>query len=228
MPSQALQTLVDVLGEVPLLAQSTASPLRRPRAKALEVARVVGRAQVMLLSSHFERYVYSANEEAVTYLNQARTPSERIPERLRLLHSAQVIDVLGGSQWEHRGDALTRFVASDGWLWTAASTGDLAHERLLTWMKAPNSKNLLRYYKLWGIDDVFSTITRSQAARGRIFLRVQELVDRRNDIAHGDYSAQATHLDLIRYLGTVRTFCTRADRILGKAVGKMANDQVPW
>lgn len=228
MPSQALQTLERALHEIPELAAFTQTSSRRSRADALRLARVLGRGQVVLLSSHFERYIYSVNEEAVLHLNTSALPSERIPEGIRLLHSAQVINDLGAAQWDNRGISLTQFVETDAWLWRERDVGALLPPRLLAWMKAPHSRNLIRYYRYWEIGDIFSSITRTSTQRSLLFLGIQELVDKRNDIAHGDFNAQATRLDVLRYLKTVRTFCARADRVLSKAVRRIAGAGAPW
>ena len=228
MPSQALNSLASAMPEVKTLAKSTLRERRRTKEEALEVARVVGRAQVMLLSSHFERYIYAANEEAVVHLNNVRRPSQNLPEVLRLLHSAQFVDEISGAQWDNRGSGLKRFVAQEAWLWHDNGVGDLVHDRLLTWMKTPKSKNIIRYYKYWGINDIFSSVTRSVINRTRLYLLVQEFVDKRNNIAHGDYDAQATRSDIARYLDSVWLFCSRADRILGKQVGRIAGGPLPW
>ena len=42
-----------------------------------------------------------------------------------------------------------------------------------------------RYFAYWGIPDIFEHITRSATTRGRLYLPVSELIDKRNNIAHG-------------------------------------------
>ena len=185
----------------------------------------------MLVASHFERYFYAVNEEALGVLSQNRVPGERIPEGLRLLHSSHAVDQLGRTDWPHRAAQLTAFVEAEGWLWSSgnhAGSKEMAPEKTLTWMKSPKPESLVRYFSYWNVTDVFSEITRKSANRERLWLLVKELVDRRNNIAHGDIGASATTLDVKRYLRTVRIFCARADRVLARAIARECQLERPW
>ncbi|MGH7048119.1 MAG: HEPN domain-containing protein [Stellaceae bacterium] len=130
--------------------------------------------------------------------------------------------------WEKRSTQLASFISEDGWLWAVDGSGLLAHGRLLTWLRAPKPSELRRYYKYWNIDDIFARITRKPTARSQLWLGVQELVDMRNSIAHGDFSAQPTQRDIQRYLRSVRTFCERADRELARAIARLLAGDAPW
>ena len=226
MPSTALVSLKGALEEIYLLGSTVDLSSMKPESSR-SLARVTGRAQIVLLSSHFERYIYAANEEAVSALNSASLASASIPERIRLLHSADLVDSIAKTGWDRRTAQLTKFITDEAWLWSTGGEGTLKHERLLTWMKAPVPKNLVRYYNYWGIEDIFSSATRTPHTRAVLWLGVQELVDVRNNIAHGDYTAQATQQDVGRYMETVATFCARADRLLARAV-KSIRGSLPW
>jgi hypothetical protein len=226
MPSAALQSITTSVSEVQdlLSALLTAGPVRM----RLKRARVIGRAGVVLLSSHFERYFYTVNEEAVAYLNAQGVRSNALPEGLRLLHSAEPIDRMLETQWQNRAAQLTAFVRDESWLWAPGQTGTIRAERLLAWMKSPKPAELVRYYRYWGIPDIFAHVTRSANTRGRMHLLVSELVDKRNNIAHGDAAEQATRVDILRYSKTVLTFCARSDRALGLAIANRFGVGRPW
>jgi hypothetical protein len=229
MPSQAFASLKAALQEVSDLARLVRfPPIGRMSSTALRAARAASRAQVVLLSSHFERYIYSSNEEAVTFLNAGKIASALLPERLRLLHSRYPIDEIAEVEWVNRAHKLGSFVSGESWLWTPGGTGVLSHERLLMWLTAPKPSDLVRYYRYWGIEDIFAAITRNAITRGRLRLGVQELVDLRNNIAHGNFTAQATPQDVQRFIGSVRTFCLRADRHFGTVLGKLNAGVRPW
>src|SRR5262245_46877872 len=175
MPSTALAALLAALAEVDSL--DTAQP---GIAGSLAVSRAVGRAAIVLLSGHFERYFYAVNEEAVTFFNTAGVASTVLPVQLRLLHSRYPVDELAEMQWLNRETKLEQFIRSDGWLWQRGLPGATDHERLLAWMRSPDPDNLLRFYRYWGIEDIFGTVTRTQQSRGRLWLAVKGLVDKRN------------------------------------------------
>lgn len=223
MTSAALTGLVSALDEVRDL-ESVYPPIRG----SLRTARAVGRAGVVLLSGHFERYFFAVNEEAATFLNASAVPRAAIPQELRLVHSWAPVDALGRIQWDNRGGKLEEFVGTDGWLWRDGHQGRVDHDRLLEWMGSPAPKNLLRYYRQWGIADIFTTITRRPQSRSRLWLAVSELVDKRNNIAHGDVAAEASRGDVRRYKDTVFTFCSRADRALSKQLERLVNAPGPW
>jgi hypothetical protein len=225
MPSAALFTFQNALGEIEDLVVVARPSLRRGD---LRTARAVGRAQAVLLSSHFERYFYTINEEAVTFLNAKSLDSTALPDSLKLLHSKYPIGDISATGWENRSEKLATFIVEDGWLWQSNRHGALSHERLLAWLSAPKPADLRRYYRYWNIDDIFTSITRRPSARGQLWLGVQELVDIRNSIAHGDFAAQPTQRDIQRYLNSARTFCERADRALARALGRLTAGDRPW
>ena len=219
MASIALTSFLEAIAEVPDLG--VAEPMASTTHAALRRARAVGRAQAVLLSSHFERYFYAVNEEAVGHVNRLGVAASELPSTLKLLHSKEPIDSAAKTDWENRSAKLSELVKSDAWLWSGSDAGHLTHGRLLAWMSAPKPEQLVRYYRYWDIADIFSAMTRTKQSRSRLWLGIQELVDKRNNIAHGDFDAQATKADIRRYTDSVRLFCTRADAKLGQAVSKM-------
>src|SRR5216683_2974557 len=166
MPSEALLALKTAIGEIRELALIARPYSLKPAGPNLSVLRVIGRGQVVLLSSHFERYFYSVNEEAVAFLNSANVIGTAIPDRLKLIHSKPPIDEMSETGWENRAEKLAALISSDGWLWSANVAGTLTHERLLAWMTAPKPKSLQRYYRYWGIEDIFRSITLTDTSRG--------------------------------------------------------------
>ena len=171
---------------------------------------------MVILCSHFERYLRSANEEAVALLNESQVQSQLLPERLRLQHSRMAIDELANTEWTRRSGNLQHFVQMEAWLWGNAEKGPLEHGRIMQWMKTPDPREVIRFYHLWGFNDVFGRITRRSHTRRQFFLKLTELVEKRNNIAHGDFSTEATAGEVREYQRTVAMFCDRVDRHLAR------------
>jgi len=225
--SGALASFRSALDEVRDLEKPGTGRLVAGRKAA--VVRAAGRAAIVLLTGHFERYFYAINEEAAGFVNARAPHGGLLPEELRLLHSRYPLEDIEFISWERRAEHLERFMVSDGWLWTDGGlSGEIDHSRLLAWMKSPAPKHLLRYYRYWGIDDVFSTITRRPTTRSALWLGIQSLVDKRNNIAHGDLAEQATARDVRRYARVATEFCTRADKLLSRRLVTMLGGPAPW
>jgi RiboL-PSP-HEPN len=227
MASQALLTLLEALREVDELQRANPTPVGAAPTSP-SVTRVVGRASVVLLSSHFERYVYSVNEEAVATLNSAGVTGSELPDGLKVLHSRVAVDALTETGWEKRSKQLEEFVTLEGWLWGGASTGYLSHNKLIVWMKAPTPAALVRYYGIWSIFNIFDAITRTSHTRKDLWLKVDELVAKRNNIAHGDATVEATQADVRSYRSHARKFCESADKQLAQQLRRSFGIARPW
>ena len=229
MSSHALEDLLVALAEVDALQRANPTPAEGGGIRRPAVVRALGRVEVVLLSGHFERYIYALNEEAVDAVLSAAPVAARLPEGLRLLHSAGRIDELAGTQWDRRAEKLRSYSALESALWAdAAPVIHLEAERLLSWMKAPNCKSIVRFFKVWGITDIFSAMTRTPVNRQRLWLRIGELVEKRNNIAHGDVTVEANYLDIVQYKAAARRFCQSADTVMARAVARITGGLRPW
>lgn len=193
-----------------------------------EVVRAINRASVVLLYSHFERYFRRLEEEVVSLINDRTVSPSKIPEEIRLEHSKARVEELARREWTQRATAIKDFLVSDGWLWVDAPRGEVEHLRLLTWMKSVSPDRITRFYRRWGIDDIFKKITRTAHTRNRLWLRLKELDDKRHNIAHGDFTAEATSQDIGLYVEAVSTFARRADKGLWRRMRALFGVEVEW
>jgi hypothetical protein len=184
----------------------------------------------VLLSSHWERYFYAVNEEAIDWINAQHCELELLPAVLLLKHSQGPIDDIAKANWINRGAKLKSFVESDAALWTSGGvSGSLDHSQLLTWMKSPKPENVTRLYRQYGIENVFDSITRKPSAGRNLSLDLGELVEKRNLIAHGDATVEALPSDVTRYLVSVDKFATSADRLLSRRLKSLVDvSDRPW
>lgn len=227
MPSESFKVLGKGLAEVSNLLRGDPTP-RGGFSPDPDLTRAILRSAVVILCSHFERYIRSLNEESVLLLNSSRVDRKKIPIRFRLQHSKFAIDEMASTQWTERSDGLRAFVEVDAWLWGMADRGDIDHSRIARGMKSPMPKQVIRLYKNWGIENIFNSITRKSHTRRRLYLKITELVEKRNNIAHGDFSEEATAMEVREYRGAVRIFCGRLDRKLATTLRISFGIQSGW
>lgn len=229
MGSVALESLLEGVAEISALQRANLSPGQGGGFTRPQVTRAIGRAEVVLLSSHFERYLYAINEEAVDHLLQGAVLAGALPVKIRLLHARSSIDELSKTQWDNRGAQLRHYSEKESDLWLdEKAVANLDPARLLQWMKTPSVESVVRFFRVWGVQDIFASITRKPLNRGRLRLRIEELVSKRNNIAHGDATVEATYLDVIQYTSAAKTFCARADRVMAKQVSGLTGGTRPW
>jgi hypothetical protein len=227
MPSEAYESLNEGLEEVTNLLRGDPTPRGRFSPDP-DLSRALLRSAVVLLCSHFERYLRLLNEESVILLNNSKVDRSTIPERFSLQHSRFPIDEMANTQWTNRSDELQAFVSVDAWLWGEAERGELDHSRIGRGMKSPMPDQVIRLYRNWGIEDIFDSITRKPRTRRRLFLKLTELVEKRHNIAHGDFSEEASAMEVREYQRAVKTFCGRLDRKLATTLRTVFGINCTW
>lgn len=231
MSSSALQELQVGLQEVLALRQHPPrlSGSRRSNPAILRATVAHRRACVVLLCSHFERYLYALNDLVVDYLNQCALPSSDIPIRIRLLQARRPINAMSQKQWDNREQDLLSFVTQHAPMWDPrAKVQSLSASPILESMKSPKIDDILKFFKLFGINDIFAMITVKKTGRTRLIRGLAALVDSRNGIAHGDQTVMPESTELTTYVYVVRDFCTRADKALGTSLRRMTKLAAPW
>lgn len=225
--SESLTRLQAGLTEVRALL--AANPVPRQGLPRFDVLRAIGRSSVVLTTSHFEAFIYGLTEEMSTAIIRESTNGRRLPVRLRLRHSSEIIEQAAATGWESREKFMIELFSTEGALWLDGDyqVKELSHERFLNSFKTPRAKPLIKYFRDWGIDDIFTAITRKPTTRKELFLRIDELGEKRNLIAHGDFTVQATASDIRRFLRAVDAFCTRSDRLMRKRICEITGE-MPW
>jgi len=232
MSSRALCEMKAGLAEVDLLRRhvphtSAHTSSSRDGTNSVRIAN--RRACTVLLCSHFERFIYGLNDEAVDFLNSVGLSSEEVPEKLRLLQAKAPIDDLALQSWDRRGDKLRQFACRHSQMWLeGAPVTQLDSASNLVWMKSPKVGSVCRYFRMFGIDDIFREVTRSESVYRDLKRSIQSLVDSRNGIAHGDSTVQPNAPQVTEFRNAVDNFGCRADRVFSRQLKRLSRSAAPW
>ena len=230
MPSDALAQLENGIVEIQHLrtypkAQGI-NGASNTRAQFIAASR---RAGVVLLCSHYERYLYGLNDSVFDHLNRTSPQPEKLPISLLLRQVKEPVEILAMKDWTKREDLLRIFFDgfTDHWI-SGPGVSRLDAQANISWMKSPKVEEVIRLFRLFGIQNIVQEVTRTESGRRSMMRDLQGLVDARNGIAHGDQTIQPTGPELTRYLGSVRNFCERADRRVGQTLARNLGADPPW
>ncbi|MCA1840150.1 MAG: hypothetical protein LC723_07455 [Actinobacteria bacterium] len=191
--------------------------------------RAIRRGAVVLLSGHFEAYVRNSQSEMIQAINDEQLVDGAVlAKELRLRQLNVALKPLTETAWLNREQSVRELILREGSHWDQRlAPVVLDADRILEWTRTPTAKNLIRLFRMWGIQDVFGSMTRAKHTRDQLFVDIDQLVKRRNQIAHGDTNVDPTREDVRRYIVSARTFATRADRQLARSCRNLLSN-LPW
>ncbi|MFF5518879.1 MAE_28990/MAE_18760 family HEPN-like nuclease [Streptomyces coeruleorubidus] len=190
-----------------LLAVRPASPLVRRTDEAVQLENAVHRACLVLLVAHFEGFAKAALSEYVDEVCAVRPPARKVPPAFLELFTRdriqEIASLPAGVDRVHRTRKLfTAFSA----LWDQDRSIDpqvISAKILARQMTSLKPDVLRESFSLIGIDDIIADATSNLQTAGlsvRVDIKLEEIVDKRNLIAHGDYSIKPTSTDLEDYI----------------------------
>lgn len=219
----------EILHTAPPDGEQLTSPRRRELANALH------RGSVMLLSGHLERYVESLVVEAIDAINSAAPPVNQIPEPLRMIQAEQALfDAWGSSQRDRKKtmQIIKKSVSEFPWIWSDKDPcGNLKAEFLIgeNRFSNPTPYKINEVFDYFGIGKVVSKAVDLYQSpdKGLIEIKVSELIQKRNEIAHTATASSLTRQDVIDYLIHSRKLVRAIDIVVGRQIQTITGAW-PW
>ncbi len=115
----------------------------------------------------------------------------------------------------------------EGWLWRTGQSGRLDEKRLLA-KTTMTDDNLLEFYSVWGVSDIFIAVEPVSRHARAMRWAVRSLVQTRNRIAHGDPSVTFSAGDTAGGIDVVQRFCDGADAVMANVLADIAVCSAPW
>ncbi|MEO3795801.1 MAE_28990/MAE_18760 family HEPN-like nuclease [Nonomuraea sp. B10E15] len=177
-----------------------------------ELGNAITRACMVMLVAHFEGFIKAALTELIDEICAAKPPARRIPDPLLELMTRGRIDEILGTSGEERINRTRKLFTSYAQLWDDDRTvaPHLLSAKILTRQFTNARPEVLgEVFGLIGVDDAISRIDEAvnlaikqrgdEATTIRVAVKLGEIVDRRNKIAHGDRSETPTPPEIQNY-----------------------------
>lgn len=230
MPSRALGELTGSrLAEVQTLlgrrpAESEAKRSRREQ----EEAGAVNRAALVLLCAHLEGFLGDLAADVVDYLNESAPPLGDVPDALLACQVDGELEVIFGmNDSARRVSRTTKLIETFGLMWSGSTLAGnpLKVDALVGDFRNPKPKAVQRLFARIGVEGVLDQIS---TANGNATWRLNELVEGRNDIAHGR-ARSVLDGDIARDLQFVRDLAVELDEITNVHLqGICRAPRLPW
>jgi hypothetical protein len=230
MPSRALEEMIGPrLAEVQtLLGRRPIVPESHRNRQEQEEAGAVNRAAVVLLCAHFEGYLGDLAEDVVDYLNGNAPALSDIPDALLACQVDDELEtIFGMTDRARRVSRTTSLIESFGTMWVGntLSGSPLKADALVGDLGNPKPRAVQRLFDRIGIEAVLDQVAISS---GNATWRLNELVDGRNDIAHGR-ERSVLDGDVKRDLRFVRDLSVELDELTNSHLQGICGSPVrPW
>lgn len=182
-----------------------------------DLANAVTRACVVMLVAHFEGFVKAALTELIDEICEAKPPARRLPAGLLELHTRGRIEEIFGTDGPDRIHRTRALFTTYAQLWEddRSINPRLLSAKILTRQFTSARPEVLEsVFAL--LDDVDlvnyvdAHVNQAIVARGdeatsiKVDIKLTEIVDRRNKIAHGDRSEKPTPFEVESYMAFLK------------------------
>ncbi|MFJ7136985.1 MAE_28990/MAE_18760 family HEPN-like nuclease [Streptomyces fungicidicus] len=190
-----------------LLAVRPTSPLERRTEEAIQLENAIHRASLVLLVAHFEGFAKAALSEYIDEVRSLRPPVRKIPPALLVLFTRDRIQEIAAlPPGADRVNRTRRLFTAFSALWDHDRTIDpqVVSAKILARQMTSLKPDVLRdSFALIGINNIIDEATTHLQSSGisiRVDIKLEEIVNKRNLIAHGDYSVKPTSTELEDYI----------------------------
>ena len=189
--------------------------------KDLERNNAVRRASVVLLVSHFESFLRALGEDFVDVLSSGTIEARSIPTGIRELHTLPRLQEILGSSDDTQRRALLKKLGDISALWNDSakpSVGTLKASKLSRVVTSAKAEKIDNLFTLMGSavpvcdGDIDLDAAEEETISLNIRLALTDVVQCRNDIAHGDSSRKPTQEDIDKYLLFLAALARRLQR----------------
>lgn len=215
----AYSNLIKRLSEVIILQQLSSSYSRTgPSSKNAEKVKVFYRAAVVLLSSHIEGYIEELGELCLDRILTKKLEKQCLADSFFYFFSKDIIDEIKNTSDPGAISRKVRIITDrdlDIWSNDKIFQKPLDAERFLQDFSNPKTDEIKRFFARFGYSEFSLELGRLLKSNYLICRNmVDNVVDQRHKIAHGDISINGTPKDIEDQIQLVRLYCRAIDDIV--------------
>jgi hypothetical protein len=208
------------LGEVEtLLRRAQEASRQAATADNVSFVNALCRSGVVLLSSHIEGYVKDLGEIAVERIALRQLPKERLGSGFRYYFSRDLINEIRDTREPSQiASKLDTLFSRDGHIWSPDPnfTGSLSTTIFLGDFANPNHDRIKKFFGRFGYEQYNGDLARRlRAEYNACSNMVNQVVEQRSAIAHGDMVTTGTPTDLDQMIRLVKQYCRETDHVVG-------------
>jgi hypothetical protein len=175
------------------------------------------RASVVLLSSHLEGYTKDLGEVALDRIFSRSVDRSKLSKRFfHSLSSPRFSEFKDTKDPETLAKQMFDFLYEDGHLWSESGPfpSAISIDRFSKGFASPSVDKISSFFGRFGFSDFRKKLGSRLAGDFLVVTNmVENIVAKRNDIAHGDPTATTTPSDLLHMLQKSRQFCVATDQV---------------
>lgn len=178
------------------------------------------RGAVVLLCSHLEAYIKELGECALESLTRHNVPKAKLsPQFFYFLSQTKISNLRETTDPSKIAELIFDFLSNDLEHWSREEpfTSPLPTETFNIGFANPAYGKIQKYFKRFGYADYKAQLAKKLKAKNPFVTNaVEQLVDTRNKIAHGDPLATKTPGEVVEMVSTIKSFCSTTDVLFAK------------
>ncbi|MYA32878.1 MAG: hypothetical protein F4Y33_04330 [Gemmatimonadales bacterium] len=182
-------------------------------------ARALCRAAIVLLSSRIEGYVEDLAEVISFRVVDRQVSKQSLSPRLLYYCSKDIIDHIRETKDPDRvAEKIATLFRRDQDVWSDGESfsEELPFERIVSGFSTPRFEEIRKFIARFGYEDYRKDLAGELRADYLPCVNmVDNVVEQRNKIAHGNVGASATAADVRSMLELVQVFCRATDVVVG-------------
>jgi hypothetical protein len=213
--TRAYSEFINRTAEVDLLTRRSRQLEKRDPIKHSNEINASCRASVVLLSSHLEGFTKDIGEVALERIFERSVDRSKLsPRFFHSLSSSRFSDLKEARDPDALARQMFEFISAEGHLWS--QTGPfpcaISIEKFSKGFASPSLEKIASFFGRFGFTDYKRRLGSRLAGDFLVVTNmVENIVTKRNDIAHGNPSACVTPSDLVQMIDKSRKFCVATD-----------------